>query len=74
MLEYSLFKSNSKATKKNTYYIFISLLLFQISMVSCDNICSASTALSDTSCFDNVIYFNHYNYRSGHFAVKKIMI
>ena len=71
MIEYSLFKTNSKTTKKITYYLFISLLLLQISMVSCDNICSASTALSDTSCFDNVIYFNHYNYRSGHFAVKK---
>ena len=71
MKEQSLFKTNSPTHKKIINYLFISILLLQFSKISCDNICSKGTALTDTSCFDNVIYFNHYNYRSGHFAVKK---
>jgi len=71
MKEHSLSKTNSKTHKKIINYLFISILLLQFSKISCDNICSSETDLTDTSCFNNVIYFNHYNYRSGHFAVKK---
>ena len=71
MKEHSLFKTNSQTHKKIINYLLIFILLLQFSKISCDNICSSGTALTDTSCFDNVIHFNHYNYRSGHFAVKK---
>ena len=60
-----------KGNKKMTHIIFIFLLLAQFSLIACDASCSLGTYLSDSSCFNNVIYFNHLNYRSGHFASKK---
>ena len=60
-----------KGYKKMTHIIFIFLLLTKFSLIICDASCSLGTYLSDSSCFNNVIYFNHLNYRSGHFASKK---
>ena len=60
-----------KGNKRMTHIIFIFLLLNQFSLLACDASCSSGTFLSDSFCFNNVIYFNHLNYRSGHFAQKK---
>ena len=50
---------------------FCFILLTQISISICDSICSSGTSLDDLGCFNNVIKFNHLNYRAGHFATKK---
>ena len=50
---------------------FYLILLAKIAISRCDSSCSSDTYLSDTTCFNNVINFDHLNYRSGHFASKK---
>ncbi len=50
---------------------FYLILLAKIAISRCDSSCSSDTYLRDTTCFNNVINFDHLNYRSGHFASKK---
>ena len=64
---YSISKINPKR-----FNIFLSFIfLTQLSLYLCDSSCSSGTFLNDSSCFNNIINFNHLNYRAGHFASKK---
>ena len=64
---YNIVKINPK--KFNIILSFI--FLTQLSLSLCDSSCTSGTFLSDSACFNNIINFNHLNYRAGHFASKK---
>ena len=69
-MKYKYYKVHNR-NQKIIKVCFCFILLTQLSISICDSICSSGTSLEDPACFNNVIKFNHSNYRAGHFASKK---
>ena len=69
-MKYKYYKVNNR-NQEIIKVCFCFILLTQLSISICNSICSSGTSLEDPACFNNVIKFNHSNYRAGHFASKK---
>ena len=60
----------SKSQSRTKHFIFITLLFILFDFFYCND-CNSGIDLSNSVCFNGIIYFNHKNFRAGHFAENK---
>ena len=60
----------SKSQSRTKHFIFITLLFILFDFFYCND-CNSGINLSNSVCFNGIIYFDHKNYRAGHFAENK---
>ena len=70
MKQNKTFKIFCKSAKKINI-LFILLIFYSLFPPLLCNDCNPGKSLSDSTCFNGIIYINQLNYRSGHFASKK---